>query len=256
MDLGLSGKTVVVSGASRGIGRAIAESFAKEGARVALVARGEQELATLCASLREQGADAHAVVADVQTEAGAAAAIEKATALLGPIEILVNNVGGSLGSGKFADVSLADFRRVVDLNMWSAVYMSHAALGGMKQRAAGVILHVSSISAREYCSSAPYAAAKAALSGLTKEMAVDLAALNIRVNAIAPGSILFEGGSWDRRSKSDPARIEKMKREELPFGRFGTPQEVAEVAVFLCSARASWVSGSTVVVDGAQGRAL
>ena len=153
-------------------------------------------------------------------------------------------------------MSLADFRRVVDLNMWSAVYMSHAALGGMKQLAAGVVLHVSSISAREYCSSAPYAAAKAALSGLTKEMAVDLAALNIRVNAIAPGSILFEGGSWDRRSKSDPARIEKMKREELPFGRFGTPQEVAEVAVFLCSARASWVSGSTVVVDGAQGRAL
>ena len=240
MDLGLSGKTVVVSGASRGIGRAIAESFAKEGARVALVARGEQELATLCASLREQGAEAHAVVADVQTEAGAEAAIEKAAALLGPIEILVNNVGGSLGSGKFADVSLADFRRVVDLNMWSAVYMSHAALGGMKQRAAGVILHVSSISAREYCSSAPYAAAKAALSGLTKEMAVDLAALNIRVNAIAPGLVL----------QSDVVTPEEWDKlvNRLPLKRAADLDEITYTLQFLINNE--YITGQTIVVDG------
>jgi 3-oxoacyl-[acyl-carrier protein] reductase len=265
MELGLEGSVVLVSGASRGIGLAIAEGFFAEGAKVALVARDAARLEAAARSLDPAGARAVSVVGDVSTDAGAAAAFAGVEAKLGPVDVLVNNVGGSLGSGKFGDVSLEEFRRVLDVNLWSAVALSEHAVRSMKRPRegaiderprGGVILHVSSISAREYCSSAPYAAAKSALTGLTKEMGVDLAPSGIRVSAIAPGSILFEGGSWDRRSKEMPERIEKMKREELPWGRFGTVHEVADVAVFLASRRASWITGSTIVVDGAQGRAL
>lgn len=254
MDLGLSNRRVMIGGATRGIGHATAAAFLAEGARVAIVGRDQARLDAAAASL---GAGVVTVRGDLSVEADATAAVSSVVSALGGLDVLVNNVGGSLGTGAFGSVSMEDFRRVVDANMWSAIFSSHAALPALRDAEhGGVILHVSSISAREYCSSAPYAAAKAALTGLTKEMAVDLAKARVRVNAIAPGSILFEGGSWDRRLKSDPERIEKMRREELPWGRFGTPEEVASVAVFLCSDKASWVTGSTVVVDGAQGRAL
>ncbi len=252
MELGLRGRRVVIGGATRGIGYAMASAFLAEGAQVVIIGRDASRLDAAASSL---GAGVSTVQGDLAVEADALAAIEASSARLGGIDVLVNNVGGSLGTGAFGDVPLEDFRRVVDANLWSAIFSSHAALPRLREQG-GVILHVSSISAREYCSSAPYAAAKAALTGLTKEMAVDLAKARVRVNAIAPGSILFQGGSWDLRSKSNPERIEKMKREELPWGRFGTPEEVAAVAVFLCSDRASWVTGTTVVVDGAQGRAL
>jgi 3-oxoacyl-[acyl-carrier protein] reductase len=227
------------------------------------VARDAARLSEAARAIDPAGVRAVPVTADVSTDEGAARAFAEVEAQLGPVDVLVNNVGGSLGSGRFGDVSLEEFRRVLDVNLWSAVALSDHAVRSMKRPRdgstdprGGVILHVSSISAREYCSSAPYAAAKSALSGLTKEMAVDLAPYRIRVSAIAPGSILFDGGSWDRRSRETPERIEKMKREELPWGRFGTVEEVADVAVFLASRRASWITGSTIVVDGAQGRAL
>jgi 3-oxoacyl-[acyl-carrier protein] reductase len=257
MDLELRGKRVLVTGASRGIGRAIALSLAREGAELALVARGREALERAVAEAQALGAQAHAIVADVASSSGAAAAVEDSLRLLGGLDALVNNVGGSLGARAFDAVDEEAWRRVLDVNLMSAVYTSRHVVEALKrQGGGGVIVHISSICGVEYCTSAPYIAAKAALTGLTKEMGVDLACHKIRVVAVAPGSILFPGGSWDRRHKDDPALIARMLKDELPWGRFGEPREIADVVTFLCSPRASWVTGTTVVVDGAQSRTL
>jgi 3-oxoacyl-[acyl-carrier protein] reductase len=254
MDLGLQNKTALVTGSSRGIGRATAKALAAEGAVVTVVARGALEVESVVEEIRQGGGRAHGLVADVATRDGAHEAVEHAVRHMGGLDILVNNVGGSTGAGPFDSADEATWERVVDANLMSAVWCSRAALAPFEARGGGTIVHVTSICGLEYCTSAPYTAAKGALASLTKEMAVDLAPRKIRVVAVAPGSILFPGGSWDRRRTSNPAKIEKMIADELPWGRFGTPEEVADVIAFVASPRASWITGSSVVVDGAQGR--
>jgi len=256
MELGLTNKTALVAGASRGIGKAIAQALAHEGAQVFLVARGQADLDQAQDELRRAGGKVATLSADLATESGAKAAVDACLAAFGAVDVLVNNAGGSLGTGPFDVATGEDWRRVLDLNLLSAVWCSQAAVGWMKAHGGGAIVHVSSICGREYCTSAAYSAAKAAMIGMSKEMATDLARHSIRVNAVAPGSILFPGGSWDRRQQKDPGRIQQMIDTELPWHRFGTPEEVASVVAFLCSARASWMSGACVVVDGAQGRAF
>jgi len=256
MELELRGKAALVTGSSRGIGRAIAAALAREGVRVCLSARGAEALEAAATELRAAGAEAVSVAGDVATPEGAAAAVEAAVRAFGALDILVNNVGGSGGAGSFEAASAAQWRDVVDRNLMAAVWCSQHAVEHMKAHGGGCIVHINSIYGREYGTSAPYTAAKAGLTALTKEMAIDLARHRIRVNGVAPGSILFPGGSWDRRRQAAPEKVEKMVREELPWGRFGTPEEVADVVVFLCSERARWVTGATVPVDGGQGRAF
>jgi 3-oxoacyl-[acyl-carrier protein] reductase len=256
MELELRGKAALVTGSSRGIGRAIATALAREGVRVCLSARGAEALEAAATELRAAGAEAVTVAGDVATPEGAAAAVDAAVRAFGTLDILVNNVGGSGGAGSFEAASAAQWRDVVDRNLMAAVWCGQHAVERMKAAGGGCIVHINSIYGREYGTSAPYTAAKAGLTALTKEMAVDLARHRIRVNGVAPGSILFPGGSWDRRRQAAPEKVEKMVREELPWGRFGTPEEVADVVVFLCSERARWVTGATVPVDGGQGRAF
>jgi 3-oxoacyl-[acyl-carrier protein] reductase len=255
MDLQLTGKAALVTGSSRGIGRAIASALAREGARVCLSARGAEALEQTAAQLRAAGAQVATVAGDVATPEGAMAAVDAAVRAFGTLDILVNNVGGSGGVGSFDQATAAQWTQVLDRNLMAAVWCSQRAVEFMRERG-GCIVHINSIYGREYASSAPYTAAKSALTGLTKEMAIDLARYRIRVNGVAPGSILFPGGSWDRRQKAQPEKVEKMVREELPWGRFGTPEEVADVVTFLCSERARWVTGATLPVDGGQGRAF
>lgn len=255
MDLQLAGKRALITGGSRGIGREIARCLLREGARVFLTARGEDTLAETARELSGLG-EVRSGAFDVATREGATAAVRAAIAAFGGLDILVNNVGGSLGSGSFDTATAEQWAQVLDANFNSAVWCSQAAVDAMKGQGGGAIVHVNSICGLEYCSSGPYTAAKAALTGLTKEMGIDLAKHNIRVNGVAPGSVMFPGGSWDRRAKTRPEQIAHMLKHDLPFGRFGKPEEIAEVVAFVASSKASWMTGATVAVDGGQGRAF
>lgn len=247
MDLGLTDKVAVVTGGSRGIGRAIASSLAAEGCRVVLAARGGEALQK---AVQELGPRARGVEADVTTKDGVAKLFDAAIAAFSGIDILVNNVGGS-GVRHWDQVDEADFMAALDRNLWPAFRCSQAALPALK-RARGVIVNIASIWGREAGGAPSYNVAKAAEISLTKAMARDVAKDGVRVCSVAPGSILFPGGGWERRQQADPEGIAQFLKRDFPFGRFGAPEEVANVVAFLCSSKASWVSGTCVVVDGGQ----
>jgi 3-oxoacyl-[acyl-carrier protein] reductase len=201
MELGLRGKAALITGASRGIGRAIAEALLREGASVCLCARGADDLKKTRAELDALG-QVTAVAADVSTESGSRTAVQAAVSQLGRLDLLVNNVGGSRGTGAVDQVTAAQWGEVVAANLSSVFLASAPAIAWMKENGGGAIVNIGSIYGREYAKSAAYTAAKAGVVALTKEMAVDLAPFAIRVNCVAPGSIWFPGGSWDRRQQA------------------------------------------------------
>jgi 3-oxoacyl-[acyl-carrier protein] reductase len=252
MDLELTGKLCLVSGASRGIGRAIAHALVREGARVAAVARGRADLDVL---LGELGPGHAAITADVTTAEGASAAVDGCVQALGGIDVVVTNVGKSFAR-EAAAMDDADLAKSLDMNLWSAARVAQRAVPHLVARGGGSITMIASIWGREAGGAPGYNLAKAGVIALAKALARDLAKHGIRVNSIAPGSILFPGGGWDRRRAADPAGIAEFVARELPFGRFGTPEEVAAVVAFVASARAQWVTGACIPVDGGQGRAL
>lgn len=248
MDLKLAGKRAVITGGSRGIGRAIALGLADAGVSVALCARSEGPLRQTEAELRQQGGKVYAAACDVGDGDALSGFLEQARQELGGVDILINNVS-ALGVGE----DLAAWQANIDLDLLASVRATQQVIPWMEEAGGGCILFMSSISGIEPSGTAAYAAMKAALISYSKSLAISLAPKRIRVNAIAPGSIEFEGGVWERVRKNNPQRYQDTVAR-IPWGRMGRPEEVADVAVFLCSERASWVTGACIVVDGAQHR--
>jgi len=256
VELELTDKIAVVTGSTRGLGLASARALVSEGCNVTICARGEAGLTDAAAELRRlPGGQARvtAVQADVSTEKGVADVIARTVEAHGGLDILVNNVGLGRGS-TIAETSDADWQEAFDQTLFPAIRASRLAVTHMRRRGGGSIVMIASIYGRESGGRMTYNAVKAAEISLAKSMAQQLAKDNIRVNSVAPGSILFPGGSWHRRQLEDPAGIADFVAKELPFGRFGRPEEVGAVVAFLVSPRASWISGASVPVDGCQSR--
>jgi 3-oxoacyl-[acyl-carrier protein] reductase len=245
MDLDLAGKTALVTGGTRGIGLAIARALAAEAARVVVAARTRADVERVAGELGGVG-----VAADLTTERGCQDAID---ACGGDLQVLVNNLGLRAGSS-WRDTGVPELEAAMGGNLYPATRLSLAALPGMRKAGWGRIVVVSSLFGREAGGAPAYNAAKAAEISFTTSLAREVAREGVTVNSVAPGSILFEGGSWHRRLTADPETTQAFVEREIPLGRFGTPEEVASVVTFLCSVPASLVTGACWAVDGGQSR--
>jgi 3-oxoacyl-[acyl-carrier protein] reductase len=261
MDLGLTNNIAIVTGSSRGLGLASAAALVREGCRVTICARGESRLNEAAVELRKlapgnSGSAVNAVlpvVADLATPEGIESVVTHTVDAFGGLDILVNNVGLARGAG-IADTGDAEWAEAFEQTLFPAIRASRLAVPHMRRRGGGAIVMIASIWGRESGGRMTYNAVKAAEISLAKSMARELARDNIRVNSVAPGSISFPGGTWHRRQQDDPAGMADFVSRELPFGRFGRPEEVGAVVAFLVSPRASWISGASVPVDGCQSR--
>ena len=256
MDLELTNKVAIVTGSTRGLGFATVKALLAEGCSVTVCARGEEGLAAAVAELRGLPGGAErilAIQADLSTDKGVADVVMRTVETFGGLDILVNNVGLAKGA-TITDTSDGEWQEAFDQTLFPAIRASRMAVPHMRKRGGGVIVMIASIWGRESGGRMTYNAVKAAEISLAKSMAQQLARDNIRVNSVAPGSILFPGGSWERRQQDDPAGIADFVARELPFGRFGRPEEVGAVVAFLASPLSSWVSGACVPVDGCQSR--
>jgi 3-oxoacyl-[acyl-carrier protein] reductase len=251
MDLGLRGKVALVTAANSGIGLATAIGLAQEGCDIALCARRPDLLAAAAERVRALGVRVVAIPADVLKPEEARRFVEEAAAQLGAVDILVSNAGKGVGR-RLWEATEDDWRATFDYNVFQAVRLVRLVVPRMRERGGGCIVMISSISGwiPQLAGTAQYGASKAAQIFLAEPLALELARDRIRVNVVSPGSILFEGGGWDVRRRTEPEKFAAYETNGFPTGRLGTVDEVADVVVFLASNRARWINGANIRVDG------
>jgi 3-oxoacyl-[acyl-carrier protein] reductase len=229
MELGIQGKVALITGGSRGLGKQSAISLAKEGARVVICARTQEGLDNTVTELKK---------------------------LYGSIDILINNAGGSR-RGNIVSTTDEDWSSLVDLNLMSAIHMSRLVIPDMQSAEWGRIINIASIWGREHGGGVAYMTTKAALIALTKNTALTYAKDGILVNCVAPGSISFPGGSWDKfQQNQKPEDLEKFIEQNLPMGKFGWPEPVGDLVAYLSSNNAGILTGACINIDGGQSRSL
>ncbi len=260
MDLGLTGKVGLITGATRGLGRAMAEALAAEGMSVGICARDADQVKAATAALQQisvqrggQGAIGRA--ADATDLDAMQRLVDELTNRFGGVDVLVNNAGAAR-PGTLAELPESAWQEQFDLNLFAPVRLARVVSPIMEKRGGGSIINIGSIYGREAGGPLTYNASKAALHSFTKMLARELAPKAIRVNTIAPGSILFAGGVWESIFKENPAFEKDFIAHDLPAGRLGRADEVAYAVVMLASPRASWITGTCIPVDGAQGRSI
>lgn len=259
MDLRLHNQVAFVAGSSRGIGRAIAAALLAEGARVVLTGRDEASLRATQSELARPATHDRilAVRGDFTHADTIARAFERTLAHFGRLDHLVANLGTGAGKPGW-DQAEDEWTRLFEANFFASVRLTQAALPYLlKNTEGGSVLYISSIVAVEATTAPlPYSAAKAALNNYAKNLARQLGPQRIRVNTIAPGNIFFPGGSWERHLANRREAVEAMLKTEVPQQRFGSPEEIACLAAYLCSQQASFATGSCYVMDGGQTRSL
>lgn len=263
MDLNLTDKVVFVAGGSRGIGFGIAQAFLREGAKVGISSRGEQSLEIARAALAEIAGEGRvfAITGDMTKSADISAALDGTIAALGELSIVVANVGIGLKDFRW-DVTDEEWNGDIAQNFTGSMFVAREAIrrfaaGPETLRKGANVVVISSIAGIDAIPAPiPYGASKAALNYATAILAKAVANRGIRVNAIAPGNIIFPGGDWEKRWHEENDLIQRYLKNEVAMQRFGTVQEIADAALWLSSERASFVTGTTLVVDGGQVRSF
>jgi len=249
MNLGIAGRLALVTGASRGIGRAIAIELAKEGARVIVVARSAEPLGSVKRELGGPKGNHHSFALDL-TSAGGIAELSGGIDKLGALDIIVHNLGGSAMVFPGLAAPIDDWKKVWQFNVGVGHELNRIFIPKMVERKWGRVVHVSTLSTYTYNGYAAYVSAKCALDGYVKTVSREVSKDNVIVSGVAPGAIYSEGRHFAKLQKENPAALESYFKEHLPIRRLGRADEIAPVAAFLCSDHASFMAGAIVGIDG------